>query len=77
MYLAAINAEDFRSQSLRAQFETNFFGPVNVTNALLPHFRAQKAGTIIFIGSIAAWGAAPGSGAYCASKAALASLCPL
>jgi NAD(P)-dependent dehydrogenase (short-subunit alcohol dehydrogenase family) len=35
-----------------AQFETNFFGVVKVTNAILPHFRERKAGTIVTLGSV-------------------------
>jgi NAD(P)-dependent dehydrogenase (short-subunit alcohol dehydrogenase family) len=35
-----------------AQFETNFFGVVKVTNAILPHFRKRKAGTIVTLGSV-------------------------
>jgi NADP-dependent 3-hydroxy acid dehydrogenase YdfG len=30
---------------------TNFFGSVNVTNAILPHMRGRREGQIVFIGS--------------------------
>lgn len=53
------------------QFQTHVFGPLGVTRAFLPHFRARKAGTLVFIGSTAAWGGIPTLGAYCASKSAL------
>jgi|SRR5712671_3507325 len=35
--------------------KTNFIGPVNVTNALLPHMRLRRDGTIVFIGSRSAY----------------------
>jgi NAD(P)-dependent dehydrogenase (short-subunit alcohol dehydrogenase family) len=53
------------------QFKTNVFGPINVTRAFLPHFRSQRSGTIVNIGSMSAWETYPGVGAYSASKAAL------
>jgi short-subunit dehydrogenase involved in D-alanine esterification of teichoic acids len=31
--------------------KTNFVGPMNVTNAILPHMRMKREGTIVFIGS--------------------------
>ena len=37
------------------QFQTNFFGAINVTNAFLPYMRAAKSGTVVFIGSRHAW----------------------
>jgi NAD(P)-dependent dehydrogenase (short-subunit alcohol dehydrogenase family) len=54
-----------------AQFNTNFFGVINVTNAFLPHFRTRKQGTIVNISSQGSTLCVPGSGIYCASKAAL------
>lgn len=53
------------------QFKTNVFGPINVTRAFLPHFRSQRSGTIVNIGSMSAWETYPGVGPYSASKAAL------
>lgn len=38
-----------------AQFQTNFFGLMNVTNAVLPHMRERRAGTIVQMGSRSAW----------------------
>ncbi|KAI9700997.1 MAG: hypothetical protein M1820_006642 [Bogoriella megaspora] len=50
---------------------TNLFGPVNLSRAILPHFRLKKAGTLVFVGSQAGWKGDPGATAYCASKFAL------
>ncbi|KAF2194225.1 oxidoreductase,short chain dehydrogenase-like protein [Zopfia rhizophila CBS 207.26] len=58
------------------QFQTHVFGPLGVTRAFLPHFRARRAGTLVFIRSTAAWGGIPTLGAYCASKSALRELDP-
>ncbi|MER3407808.1 MAG: short-chain dehydrogenase/reductase, partial [Nitrososphaera sp.] len=44
--------EDLSMDELRAQFETNFFGLVRVTQAVLPAMRKQKSGRIINIDSI-------------------------
>ncbi|KAF8142902.1 putative short-chain oxidoreductase [Mycena galopus ATCC 62051] len=57
-----------------AQFNTNFFGIINLTNAFLPHWRARKTGTIVNVSSQGAMLCIPGAGIYCASKAALDSL---
>ncbi|EEB89874.1 hypothetical protein MPER_11984 [Moniliophthora perniciosa FA553] len=56
---------------MRSQFDTNFFGLVNLTCAFLPHFRARKTGTIINISSQGAQLAVSGSGLYAATKAAV------
>lgn len=33
------------------QFNVNFFGPINITNAFLPYMRARRSGTIVFVSS--------------------------
>jgi NAD(P)-dependent dehydrogenase (short-subunit alcohol dehydrogenase family) len=56
---------------MKAQFDANLFGLVNVTNAFLPHFRSRKSGTIINISSQGGLLNLQGGGIYCASKAAV------
>ncbi|KXH26066.1 retinol dehydrogenase [Colletotrichum nymphaeae SA-01] len=63
--------EDDSQEDWNKVFQTHVFGPLGVTRAFLPHFRARKSGTFVFIGSTAAWGGIPTLGAYCASKSAL------
>jgi NAD(P)-dependent dehydrogenase (short-subunit alcohol dehydrogenase family) len=69
---ANVNAiEDMAEEDFRAQFETNFFGVVNVTRAALPVMRAQRDGHIIQISSIGGRGATPGLSAYQSAKYAV------
>ena len=53
------------------QFETNFWGTVKVTNALLPFFRAQQHGQIITVSSIVGLIGPPNLAYYTASKHAV------
>lgn len=55
----------------RKQFETNFWGTVKVTNALLPYLRAQKNGQIITVSSIVGLIGPPNLSYYTASKHAV------
>ena len=64
--LEAIDAE-----SLRRVFDTNVFGATAVTNAVLPHMRAQHSGRVIFVNAIGGVLTTAFLGAYCASKHAL------
>lgn len=58
----------------RQNFETNFFGPLNVIQAALPILRSQKAGHIVTISAAAAIANYPGFGIYGAAKAATEAL---
>ncbi len=44
-----------RHNGFMKQFNANFFGVINVTNAFLPSLRRQKSGTIVIVGSRHAW----------------------
>ena len=63
--------EDIRLAELRQQLDTNFFGHVAVTQAVLPAMRAQRSGHIIMVSSEAGRMGSPGLGSYSASKFAL------
>jgi len=45
--------EEISDAAMRRQLETNLFGPMNVTRAVLPLFRAQRSGHVITISSLA------------------------
>ena len=62
-FFEELGAEDFR-----AQVETNLFGPVNVTRAVLPVMRAQRAGLVVAISSTAGITGQEFVSAYAASK---------
>ena len=53
------------------QISVNVMGTVNGCDTLLPHFLARRAGHLINIASLAAYGPVPGVVGYCASKAAV------
>jgi NAD(P)-dependent dehydrogenase (short-subunit alcohol dehydrogenase family) len=73
-YLAMGMVEEFTEEQARAQFDTNFFGPLWVTQAVLPHLRRQGSGHLVQISSIGGLGGFPMSGMYSASKFALEGL---
>lgn len=66
--------EEISEQQLRDQLETNLFGVLNVTQAVLPILRAQGSGHIIQISTIGGIVAFPTLGGYHASKWALEGL---
>jgi NAD(P)-dependent dehydrogenase (short-subunit alcohol dehydrogenase family) len=66
--------EDLTLDELREQFETNFFGVVRVTKAVLPSMRERRSGRIINMSSISGRVAVPGLSAYCSAKFALEGL---
>lgn len=63
--------EDLPDADIRRVMETNFFGVLALTRALLPTFRAQGHGRIVLVSSQAAFAGQPGNAMYCASKWAL------
>jgi short-subunit dehydrogenase len=70
-FLVSGIAEETPIELGRQQFETNFWGTIKVTNAVLPYFRKQKSGKIITVGSITGLVAFPSTSYYAASKHAL------
>ncbi len=69
-YLSGL-AEETTIEQGKEQFETNFWGTIKLTNALLPHFRKQRFGKIITVGSISGLLNFPSAAYYGASKHAL------
>jgi len=63
--------EEIPIAEIKNNFETNFFGPIEVMKAVLPQMRSQKSGLIINITSIAGYMGLPYRSVYSASKGAL------
>jgi short-subunit dehydrogenase len=63
--------EDTPTDEMRAVFNTNLFGAIDVMKAVLPQMRKQKSGTIINVTSIAGYMGLPFRGLYSATKGAL------
>ncbi|MER6961398.1 SDR family NAD(P)-dependent oxidoreductase [Streptomyces sp. NPDC000618] len=60
--------EEISEPDIRAVFETNVFGALWVTQAVLPYLRAQGSGHIVQISSTLGIGATALTGSYSASK---------
>ncbi len=71
-YVATV--EDLSLEDYRRQFETNFFGVIRVTQAVLPHMRERKQGRILMMSSVAGLVSPPLYSAYSGSKFALEGL---
>jgi short-subunit dehydrogenase len=69
-YLSGL-AEETTIEQGKQQLETNFWGTIKLTNELLPHFRKQRNGKIITVGSIMGLLNFPSAAYYGASKHAL------
>ena len=63
--------EEIPMEEMKNNFDTNFFGPIEVMKAALPQMRIQKSGLIINVTSIAGYMGLPYRGIYSASKGAL------
>ncbi|KAI0976313.1 hypothetical protein F4678DRAFT_416633 [Xylaria arbuscula] len=70
-YVQLGTVEESTPEEMQRQFQANTFGPVNVYRAILPTLRAKRAGTLVTVGSMAAWFPSNGCNMYNASKAAL------
>jgi NAD(P)-dependent dehydrogenase (short-subunit alcohol dehydrogenase family) len=63
--------DEFSDEEIQAQYETNVFGLMRVTRAVLPAMRARRSGRILHIGSLAGKMAFAGIGLYCSTKHAV------
>ena len=66
--------EDVSIEEMKAQFETNFFGVMRVTQLVLPTMRKQKSGTIVNVSSVGGRISLPVLSAYNSTKFALEGL---
>src|SRR5438105_8661447 len=70
--VAPAGAEASSIEQARAIFETNFFGLIRMTRAVVPHMRRQGSGRIINIGSVLGFLPVPNGALYAATKHAVA-----
>ena len=69
--VAPAGAEESSMEQARSIFDTNFFGIVRMTRAVVPHMRRQGSGRIINIGSILGFLPRPYNALYSATKHAI------
>lgn len=69
--VAPAGAEESSIEQARSIFETNFFGIVRMTRAVVPHMRLQGRGRIINIGSVLGFLPMPYGALYAATKHAI------
>jgi NAD(P)-dependent dehydrogenase (short-subunit alcohol dehydrogenase family) len=69
--IAPAGAEESSIEQAQSMFDTNFFGTVRMTRAVLPHMRARGEGRIINIGSVLGFLPMPYSALYAATKHAI------
>lgn len=66
--------EEASTEEVKKMYETNVFGLLNVTRAVLPSMRQNRSGIIYNISSVGGYKSGPGFGAYCSTKFALEGL---
>jgi short-subunit dehydrogenase len=69
--VAPAGAEESSIEQAKAIFETNFFGLIRMTRAVVPHMRSQGSGRIINIGSVLGFLPMPYGALYAATKHAV------
>ncbi len=63
--------EETPGDEVRRIYETNVFGLLTVTRAVLPHLRKQRSGLILNLSSVGGYRSGPGFGIYCSTKFAV------
>ncbi|PCC68139.1 NADP-dependent 3-hydroxy acid dehydrogenase YdfG [Nannocystis exedens] len=66
--------EETSGEDVRRLYETNVFGLLAVTRAVLPTLRKQRSGLIINLSSVGGYRSGPGFGVYCSTKFAVEGL---
>lgn len=66
--------EEASADEVRRLYETNVFGLLNVTRAVLPAMRARRSGHVINISSVGGYRSGAGFGVYCSTKFAVEGL---
>ena len=66
--------EEATADEVRRVYETNVFGLLNVTRAVLPHMRAARSGHVINLSSVGGYRSGAGFGVYCSTKFAVEGL---
>ena len=69
--VAPAGAEESSIEQAQSIFDTNFFGVVRMTRAVVPHMRHQRSGRIINIGSVLGFVPMPFGALYAATKHAI------
>ncbi len=65
------SADDFRPDDFRSLVDINVMGVVNAAAAVLPGFKARRAGHLVVVASVAGYRGLPTAAGYGATKAAL------
>ena len=66
--------EEASADEVRRLYETNVFGLLNVTRAVLPAMRERRSGHVVNISSVGGFRSGPGFGVYCSTKFAVEGL---
>ncbi|MEP6503508.1 MAG: oxidoreductase [Betaproteobacteria bacterium] len=66
--------EEASADEVRKLYETNVFGLLNVTRAVLPSMRERRSGHVVNISSVGGFRSGPGFGVYCSTKFAVEGL---
>ncbi len=66
--------EEASADEVRRLYETNVFGLLNVTRAVLPSMRERRSGRVINISSVGGYRSGAGFGVYCSTKFAVEGL---